>query len=84
MTPPVIPQHKLTVSLMISVVREISDCEINPLVKIEARKKPRKNPPTTFKIFIELLLRPGSVSPFPVFSKSNCDGFLLLFNEMTG
>ena len=80
MTPPLIPQHKLTVSLMMSVVREISDCEINPLVKIEARKKPRKNPPTTFKIFIGLLL----LAKFSEFSYTYCGGFLPILNEMTG
>jgi hypothetical protein len=30
------------------------------------------------------LLRPGSVSRFSVFSISNCDGLLLVFDEMTG
>lgn len=84
MTPPVIPPHKLTMILMMSIVREISDCEINPIVNAEARNQPRKNPPTTFHIFIELLLRPGSVSRFSVFSISNCDGLLLVFDEMTG
>ena len=67
-TPPIIPPHKLTMILMMSVVREISDCEINPIVDTEARSQPRRNPPTTFKIFIELLLRPGLVSPLSVLS----------------
>jgi len=63
MTPPVIPPHKLTMILMTSVVGEISDCEINPAVDAEARNQPRRNPPTTFKVFIELVLRSGLVSP---------------------
>ena len=84
MTPPIIPPLKLTISLIMSVVGDISDCGINALVDAEARKKPRKNPPTTFKIFIERLLRPGLVSPLSESSSSNCDGFLTVFREMTG
>ena len=83
-TPPVIPPHKLTMILMMSVVREISDCEINPIVDAEARNQPRKNPPTTFKVFIQLSLRPGLVSPLSLFSSSNCDGLFPVFDEMTG
>ena len=64
MTPPIIPPHKLTITLIMSVVRDISDCEINPTVEAEARNQPRKNPPTTFKVFIELLLRPGLAVQF--------------------
>jgi hypothetical protein len=33
-------------------------------VEAEARNQPRKNPPTTFKVFIELLLRPGLAVQF--------------------
>jgi hypothetical protein len=75
MTPPIIPPHKLTMILMMSVVREISDCEINPIVDIEARSQPRMNPPTTFKIFIELFLHPGLASPLSVLS--SCYSFNL-------
>jgi hypothetical protein len=80
MTAPIIPPHKLTMSLMTSVVDEISDCGINTLVDAEARKKPRKNPPTTFEIFIWLLL----LAKYSEFSSTYCDGFSLLLNEMTG
>jgi hypothetical protein len=43
-----------------SVVRDISDCEINPTVEAEARNQPSKNPPKTLKVFIKPLLHPNS------------------------
>ena len=80
MTAPIIPAHKPTMSLKMSVVGEISDCGIKVLVNAEARKKPRKNPPMTFEIFIGLLL----LVKFSGFSSTYCDGFLPILNEMTG
>ncbi len=84
MTPPVIPPSKLTTAPIMSVVREISDCEINPIVNAEASNQPRRKPPITFKVFKRLTLRPDLGIQLLVFSPPYCDAYLTVFGEMTG